>query len=300
MSRDEWVTLARHAEDLGYSTLTLPDHFNLAQAAVVPALQCAADATSTLRVAAGVFGNDYRHPLVLAKDVATIDALSNGRVELGIGAGWSKIDHAKTGIHMDPPGVRIDRLVEAVTIIKSAFGGEPFSFSGQYYTVDDYLGTPTPLQRPIPLMIGGSGPRMLRYAVTEAEIVGITAAFPDGLFLSSFESMTAEAVDKKLTIVRAAAEAAERWHKIELNILCFFVAVTDNTKAAYHDLASRLGATAEEIRESPFALIGPPSKIVEDLLERRERWGLSYIMIREEGHASIDEFARVVSALVKS
>ena len=169
----EWVELARRVEDLGYSTLTMPDHFT-DQLAPVPALMAAADATTTLRVGALVFDNDYKHPVVLAKELATIDLLSDGRVEIGIGAGWMRTDYDRSGIPYDPPGVRIDRFVEGLAVIKGLFGRlarsrSPASTTRSRATTGcrSRCSDRTP-----PILIGGGGKRVLSIAAREADIVG--------------------------------------------------------------------------------------------------------------------------------
>ncbi|HSJ91140.1 MAG TPA: TIGR03621 family F420-dependent LLM class oxidoreductase [Ilumatobacter sp.] len=292
--RREWTDLARRVEDAGYSTMTMPDHFG-DQLAPVPALQCAADATTSLRLGALVYDNDYKHPVVLAKELATMDVLSDGRVEIGLGAGWMVSDYERSGIPYDPPGARVGRLVEGLAVIKGALGPGPFSFRGEHYTITDYDGLPKPVQSLPPVLIGGGGPRVLRFAAREADIVGINATLTSGAVdESAFASMTAEAVDEKVAIVRAAADEAGRSDAIELNIRAFMVFVTDDEAAAYDTLAQFTGAAVEVIRASPFALVGPPTKLIADLQERRERWGFSYVIV---GQNDIEPFAPVVAAL---
>lgn len=291
---DGWRELARRIEGLGYATLTMPDHFT-EQLAPIPALQCAADATTTLRVGALVHDNDYKHPVVLAKELATLDVLSGGRLEIGLGAGWMVSDYEQSGIAYDPPGVRVARFAEGVEVIRRALAPGRFSFRGEHYTVTDYEGFPRPLQTPPPLLVGGGGPRVLRLAARQADIVGINATLTSGAVDgSTFDSMTAAAVDDKVAIVREAATAAGRADVIEMNIRAFVVMVTDDDVAAYDTLAQFTGAPVEVIRESPFALVGPPSKLIEDLQARRERWGFGYVIV---GQDDIDAFAPVVAAL---
>ena len=293
-TRREWTELARRVEDAGYSTMTMPDHFN-DQLAPVPALQCAADATTTLRLGALVHDNDYKHPVVLAKELATMDVLSEGRIEIGLGAGWMVSDYEQSGIPYDPPGVRVDRFVEGLAVIKGALRPGPFSFQGDHYTITEYDGLPKPVQSLPPVLIGGGGPRVLRFAAREADIVGINATLTSGAVdESTFASMTAEAVDEKVTIVRAAADEAGRAAAIEMNIRAFMVFVTDDEASAYDTLAQFSGAPVEVIRRSPFALVGPPPKLIADLQERRERWGFSYVIV---GQNDIEPFAPVVAAL---
>src|SRR5207253_6767082 len=171
--REHWVQQARRAEELGYSTFLLPDHY-VNDLATTPALAIAAEATNTLRVGSFVFDNDFRHPAAVAKEAATLDLLSDGRFELGIGAGWHGPEYQQTGIPFEPPGVRVGRLEEAVTIIKALFGEEPVNFSGKHYTINGLVGLPKPVQRPHPpILIAGGGKRVLSLAAREADIVGL-------------------------------------------------------------------------------------------------------------------------------
>ena len=293
-SRREWVELARRIEGAGYSTMTMPDHFT-EQLAPVPALQAAADATTTLRLGALVHDNDYKHPVVLAKELATMDVLSDGRVEVGLGAGWMVSDYERSGIPYDPPGVRVSRFVEGLRILTAAFGPEPFSFVGEHYTVTDYDGRPKPVQSRPPILIGGGGPRVLGIAAREADIVGVNATLTSGAIdRSTFASMTAEAVDEKVQIVAEAAAAAGRTDAIEMNVRAFLVMVTEDVAGSLATLAQFTGAPEDVIAASPFALVGPPSKLIEDLRARRERWGFSYVIV---GQNEVDAFAPVVAAL---
>ena len=292
-TRDLWVDLARRSEGNGYSCLTMPDHFD-DQLAPVPALMTAANVTTTLRVGALVWDNDYKHPAVLAKELATMDVLSDGRLELGIGAGWMISDYEQMGIPYDSAKVRIDRFVEGLKVIKGAMAEGPFSFSGDHYTITNYNGTPKPVQAPCPpILIGGGGKRVLSIAAREADIVGINATMSAGVVgQHTFSTMTAEVVDEKVAIVREAAGA--RFNNIELNIRAFLVNITDDAKQAASGIATMLGVEQQMVEQSPFALVGPTSKIIDDLLERRERWGFSYVIV---GAEDVESFAPVVAAL---
>src|SRR5213595_2507813 len=159
---------ARTAEALGYSTLFVPDHFIDHPLAPMPAMATAAAVTNTLRVGSLVLANDYKHPVVLAREAATLDLLSDGRLELGIGAGWMTADYEKAGIPLDRAGVRISRLAESITIMKGLFGDGPFSFSGEHYRITDLDGRPKPVQQPVPFLIGGGAPKILALAAREA------------------------------------------------------------------------------------------------------------------------------------
>jgi probable F420-dependent oxidoreductase len=292
-TRAAWVELAQRAEANGYDVLTMPDHFT-DQLALVPALMSAADATTRLRVGALVWDNDYKHPVVLAKELATLDVLSDGRLEIGIGAGWMISDYEQSGIPYDPPGVRVDRFVEGLAVIKGALAEGPFSFEGTHYQVRNYDGLPLPVQRPCPpILIGGGGKRVLSIAAREADIVGINATLTAGVIgPEAIATMTAEAVDEKIGWVRAAA--GDRFDAIEMNVRSFMVNVTDDRDGAISGLSSMLGVEPSMISDTPFALIGSPSQLVDDLLARRERWGFSYIIV---GAEDIEAFAPVVAEL---
>ena len=292
-SRSAWVDLARRVEDSGYSVLTIPDHFN-EQLAPVPALMCAADATTTLRIGALVWDNDYKHPLVLAKELATMDVLSDGRLEIGIGAGWMISDYEQAGMPYDGAGVRIDRFVEGLAIIKGLMSPEPFSHAGKHYTITDHRGTPEPVQRPHPpILIGGGGKRVLSIAAREADIVGINGTMHAGVIgPDAIATMTADAVNEKVAVVREAA--GDRLADIEMNIRVFMVNVTDERDRIVGVLSNALSVETTVIEQMPFALVGSPSKIIEDLLERRERWGFSYVIV---GAGDIESFAPVVAEL---
>ena len=291
--RRSWVDLARRAEDLGYSTLTMPDHFT-DQLAPLPALMTAADATTHLRVGALVWDNDYKHPVVFAKEIATMDVLSEGRIELGIGAGWMRTDYDQSGITYDSPKVRIDRMIEGIDVMRGCFADGPFSFSGKHYTITDYNGMPKPLQGTCPpILMGGGGKRFLTYAAQQADIVGINATMTAGAVgPEAISTMTAEAVDDKVDIVREAS--GDRIADIEMNIRAFLVNITDDAQGAIERLSKGMGVEASMIAETPFALMGPPSKLIEDLLARRERWGFSYVIV---GAEDVESFAPVVAAL---
>jgi probable F420-dependent oxidoreductase len=287
-----WAELARRTEAAGYEVLTMPDHFT-DQLAPIPALMAAASATTTLRVGALVFDNDYKHPVVLAKELATIDLLSEGRLEIGLGAGWMISDYEEAGIPYDSPKVRIDRFIEGVAVIRGAMAEGSFSFSGDHYTITNYNGQPKPVQARPPLLIGGGGKRVLSYAAREADIIGINGTMTAGVVgPEALSTMTAESVDEKVAIVAAAG--AHRINDIEMNIRTFFVKVTNDRAATVDGISSMFGVSKDMIDASPFALIGSVEECIEQLLERRERWGFSYTIV---GAENIDECAPIVAAL---
>ena len=291
-SRDEWVAKARKIEDLGFSTLLMPDHFE-DQYAPVPALMAAADATTTLRIGTLVFDNDYKHPVVLAKEAATLDVLSGGRLELGIGAGWMTSDYEQAGMAYDAPGERIARLKEGLTVMKGLWADEPAMFDGKHYHVH-MNGLPKPVQRPRPpVLIGGGGKRVLGYAAREADIVGVNFMLAEGVV--NREVMTtgsAAATAEKIGWIREAAGA--RFDDIELNVTVFAAIVTDDRAGMAERLAPRFGVTPAELPDAPHVLLGNVDQIAEDLQRRRDRFGFSYVVISGDG---FEQLAPVVKKL---
>jgi probable F420-dependent oxidoreductase len=288
----DWAERARRIEQLGYSMLVVPDHFR-DHLAPVPALVAAALATTRLRVGSLVFSNDFRHPAVLAKEAATIDVLSGGRFELGLGAGWLREEYDQTGIRFDAPGTRVARLEEAVTIIKRLLAGERVTFAGRHYTIADLEGRPTPVQRPHPpIAIGGGGRRTLSLAAREASIVGLVPrARRDGSGLD-LNDLSDAATREKLEWVRAAAGA--RFDSLEINTLIQAVAVADQRMAAADQLASRFKVAREVVLETVYVAVGTIDEICETLRQRRERHGISYLTVFER---DMEAFAPVVARL---
>jgi probable F420-dependent oxidoreductase len=291
-SGGDWAALARQAEDLGYSTLFMPDHFG-DQLAPVPALMAAADATTELRVGALVFDNDYKHPVVLAKELATIDVLSGGRLEVGLGAGWMQSDYDQSGIPMDRPGVRVTRMEEGIAVIKGCFADSPFSYEGDYYTITDYDGHPKPAQTAPPFLIGGGAQRVLSIAAREAQIVGINPSIHSGhVDAAAAQNGAAEVTDQKLAWVREAA--GERYADLEINMLQFAGIVTDDRRGTAEMMAPLFGLPPEELDTYPHACIGTIEEIADSLRERRERWDVSYVVFQGD---TMEPLAPVVAAL---
>lgn len=288
-----WRSLARKVEELGYQTLVVPDHFD-DQFAPFPALVAAAEATERLRVGTLVIDVDFLHPVVLARDAATVDLLTDGRLELGLGAGWQTSDYTRSGIPMDPPGRRIARLGEVVRILDGLWADGPFSFEGEHFRIRDLEGHPKPAQRPRPpILIGGGGRRVLTLAARHADIVGINVDLRAGAISPELgASATAEATDRKVAWVREAA--GERADDLELQVLVFAVVVTGDRRGVAEAIGSQFGGlTAEQVLEIPHFLIGTHEQIAEDLHARRERWGISYIVIQ----GGMSDLAPVVAEL---
>jgi len=286
-----WRDVARRAEDLGYDVLLVTDHMG-AQLAPIPALMAAADATTNLRVGSFVFANDYRNPVMLAKEVATIDVLSGGRVEVGIGAGWSVGDYRELGIPYGTPAVRVSRLEESVVLLKRLLSEESVDHAGEHYTVRGAKIQPRPLQRPHPpLMIGGGGQRVLRIAARHADIVTF-APQVSASGRARLDALTEKALAERVARFRAAA--GERAERIELNVFVFDAAVTDRARSLMAAVSGYLRRATNGLVRSPFVLYGSRSSLQELLLERRERLGISYISV--PGNA-MREFAPIVAEL---
>lgn len=288
-SAEHWREVARRAEALGYDTLLMPDHIT-DQFAPAPALAAAAAATTTLRIGSFVFDNDYRNPVMLAKEATTLDLLSEGRLEFGIGAGWNTPDYRQLGITYDTPKVRVDRMEEALALIKRLWTEQRVTHEGAHYRVRDATVLPRPTQRPHPpVMIGGGGPRMLRIAAREAQIVALapgvnTRGGPN------LGTITTASVEKRVAMLRRSP----RFSELELNVIVFDAAVIDAARSLLDALTARVKSAGTAIVDTPFFMYGSRRSIVEDLLARRERLGISYVAI--PGRA-MREFGPVVAAL---
>ncbi len=289
----EWRELGRRCEDLGYSALSVSDHLDAEMAPLI-ALAVTAESTRELRLTTLVLGNDFRHPLFLAKQAATLDLLSDGRFELGLGAGWKTTDYDQSGIALDSPGVRIARLAESVQILKKCFADGPFDFDGEHYGVRDHDGQPTCIQSPHPpILLAGGGRRMLSLAAAEADIVGLNANMAAGVIDErAGASATVEATDEKLGWIREVA--GSRIGDIELQTRVHMAQITDDPIGLAELMAPALGLDAEAALASPHVLVGSAGQCVETLLAWRERWGLTYIGLNED---AMVEFGPVVEAL---
>ncbi|MBW3574243.1 MAG: TIGR03621 family F420-dependent LLM class oxidoreductase [Actinobacteria bacterium] len=290
----DWPETARKVEALGYSTLLVPDHLG-DQLAPLPALTAAAAATTTLRVGTYVLDNDFRHPVLVAKEAATLDLLSGGRLELGIGAGWRKEEYDRAGMVFEPGPVRVDRLEEAIAVLKGLWSGRSFSHTGAHYRVAEMEGRPLPAQPDgPPLFLGGGGPRLLALAGRHADIVGLAPrARPDGVLEPT--DISPEATDAKVAALRGSA--GERFADLEVNILTLVVEVT--TSQARRDerveeLAQRWGMSPAAVSASPHVVVGSVDQVADDLCAHRQRFGISYVTVPEPALAS---FAPVVARL---
>ncbi len=286
---------ARRVESQGYATFFMPDHFVDHPLAPMPGIAYVAAVTETLRIGTLVLGNDYKHPVVLATEAATVDVLSEGRLELGIGAGWMTVDYERAGMDLAPASVRISRLAESLTVIKGLMGPEPFTFHGQHYRVDGLDGEPKPVQLPHPpIIVGGGGPKVLAVAAEHAQIVGINANLQRGTpeHPETVRSLSAAATDEKLEHLRAAA--GDRFADLEIQTLTGFVHVTDDRDAIVEGMAAAFDVEPAVALETPAALVGTIDEMCAELEARRARWQMSYVVVPEE---FVDAFAPVVARL---
>ncbi len=291
-----WAESARHLEELGYSSLQMPDHFGN-QLAPIAAMTAAAAATTTLKVGTLVFDNDYRHPVVLAKEMATIDLLFDGRCEVGMGAGWMRSDYTSSGIPMDRPGVRVDRLIEGVSIVKGLWSGEPFDHDGEHYRIIDLAGIPLPHSPGGPaLLLAGGSPRMLRFAGATADIVGVNPSIHSGeIDVDAARDGLSDRMDAKLGWVREGA--GDRFDDLEINAWVPVAAITDDADSVAAMVAPSFGLEGEDpdtMLQSPMVIVGTVPELVDRLNERRDRWGFSYHVFQD---AAALEMAPLVAAL---
>jgi probable F420-dependent oxidoreductase len=291
---------AHRAESAGFATFLLRDHFIEEpfghQPAPLAALATVAAATERLRVGSLVLCNDYRHPVLLAKEVATLDLLSGGRFEFGLGAGFSRPEYEAAGLPFDPPGVRVDRLGEALQVFKGLFGAAPFTFAGRFYTVSKLDAFPKPVQRPHPpILVGAGGRRMLGIAAREADIIGIqTASLGSGRSVADPSGLLAETIAEKIGWVRQQAGA--RFDQIELSIVSSVIVAEHRREAAERLVRDRgwQGLSIERVFEMPSIFIGSVDRIVHEMQKRRERYGISYYVVSDR---SLETVAPIVARL---
>jgi probable F420-dependent oxidoreductase len=302
-SGKEWRERARRVEALGYSALHLADHIlgpgpaiarsnhPIQGLAAVPAMMSAAEATTTLKVGCRVFCIDYQHPAVLAKQAATIDLLSDGRLELGLGAGWLAAEYEALSIPLDPPGKRIARLAETVGVMRALFSGDEVNHTGVDIRLAGFAGAP---KRPMPpLMIGGGGKRILSLAAREADIVSLNFNNRSGLIgPDSVQSGTADATAEKIGWIKRAAGA--RFGTIELEICAYFTFVQPGAEQIAAGIGKAMGLRAAEMMRHPHGLFGSVDAVCDELVRRRELYGISYITV---GDTALEAFAPVVARL---
>jgi probable F420-dependent oxidoreductase len=305
-SATEWFETVRRAEDAGYSTLFSSDHYfgpgAIADAAghrpvdlaPLTSIAMAAARTTSLRVGCRVFACDFHHPVVLAKEMATLDLLSEGRLEVGLGAGWVRDEYDGLGVTMERPGVRIAKLAEYVDVLRAHFSGEQMAVDGQFVHAHGFAGLPRPVQQPgPPIMIGGGSPRILGLAGRLADIVSINFDNSSGkLGSASVMSSGVDETANKIGWIRDGA--GDRFDEIEIEIGAYFVAVGDDAGTQLEAMAGRFGVSPSEFAVHPHATFGSIEQICHTLVERRERYGLSYVTVAQR---HLDEFAPVVAAL---
>jgi len=293
----EWAESARRIEALGYSSLVVPDHFSATQWDPTTMLGGVAAVTRTLRIGALVYGIDYRHPVIYARQAATLQAMSGGRHEFGIGAGWMIDDYEWAGMQYDKPSVRIERLEEALTIIESMWSKKKTTFAGKHYRVNE---APMKIEMPTrpQILIGGGGAKLLAVAGRHADIVGINPKIPEGRITAATAlDITPESIRQKIGWVRSAAEAAGRDpDAIELNALVFMTAITDDPNPVREMVGASTGMTPAQVAACPLFLIGSASEIRDSLERRREETGVSYLVIQGQERAQVERFAQEIVA----
>lgn len=296
---------ARAVEALGYSTYGLADHFVRPFAPLI-AGQAVADATHELRITQTVLAQDFRHPAVLAKELATLDVLSQGRLQVGLGAGWLRQEYEDASIPFESASVRIQRLEETAVILKGLFDEGPFSFEGEHYRIHELQGVPRPAQHPRPpIMIGGGGRKVLSVAARQADIVQLMPSNPKGRSLLDASQFSAEAIDEKIGWIREAA--GSRFDEIELSAQLLECAITDRPEEHLSDYVERVATVTErmggarvdldpdELRRSPLVAVGSLDDVCRKLIEGRARYGISYLSAPVDARPEL--MAPVIAAL---
>jgi len=305
---DDWRDQARKAEQLGFSTFSVADHVigpgpalaatghPVQDVAAIPAMAVAAEVTESIRVGARVLCVDYRQPAVLAKELATLDFFSDGRLELGIGAGWLGNEYDAMGIPFDRAGTRLDRMEETIALLRAHFADGEIDVQGDHVHVSGFEGVPKPPNGAPPLMIGGGAERVLGIAGREADIVSLNFDNRSGKFgADGFGTSTAELTAQKLKWIRAGA--GDRFDDLEIEIGGYFTVVTPERDETLEKMAPMLGITPTELGESPHALIGSVDAICDQLAERRESYGISYVTF---GASVVDQVAPIVERLANT
>jgi probable F420-dependent oxidoreductase len=295
-SRREWVDVVKRVDDAGFDMLVTADHLGGGLAPIVP-LATAAEVSSRLRLGVMVLNNDFQHPSHLAREAATLDLLSDGRLELGLGAGHGKPEYERAGIRFDPAPVRVDRLEEAVVVVRRLLDGESVTFSGTHYQLRDERCAPRPAQDHVPLLIGGGGRRVHGIAARHADAVGFTGLGrtradghhrdPDGFGL--------ERVERDVAHVRRVA--GQRLDSLEFQVLVQAVVVTEDAVSAAEEMARTALSTlsVEDVLATPYLLVGAKNALIERLLEYRERWGFSHYTVRSDALGQIEPVMAALS-----
>jgi len=288
----EWLALARCAEDSGYSSFMIPDH--LGRLSTFPALMAAAGATERIKLSTYVLNQDWRPPAILAQEAASVQLLTGGRLELGIGAGWAKHEYAQAGIQHDSARTRVERFGEYLQVVKGILNAKaPFSFDGRFFQIDGFQPQPG-FATPPPILVGGGSPRILGISGQFADIISIsTRASADGRV--DMPNIRLAAVEDKLRFIREAA--GDRFDDIELNMTVRDVRVADDRRAAARALLEEWSrarmlanvehVTEDDILDSPHEAIGTAQQIVEQFEVARERWGIAYLEISSSDHGAI-------------
>ncbi|MEV4690555.1 TIGR03621 family F420-dependent LLM class oxidoreductase [Micromonospora echinospora] len=289
-----WRDLAREVEASGFSTLLLPDHaYDFL--APVPAMVAAADATTTLRVGTSVLANEFRHPAVLARDLATVAALTDGRLEVGIGAGWHAGEFDQMGIAFAPPGRRVERLAEAVAVLRGLLGSEEFSYSGRHYSISNLVNYPRLSHGVPPILVGGGGRRVLECAARQADIVGLNTNLANGVRARGTAVMnnaTAAATAQKISWVREAA--GDRFPELEICTRVYRARVGPRHQDIAPTLADEVGLSVQGLASSPHFLVGEVPKVMDDLQRMRAEFGISYVVVTSD---ALKSMAPVVAKL---
>lgn len=294
-SRQEWVDLVKRAEDAGFDMVVTADHLEQCLAPFLP-LATAAEVSDRLRLGVMVLNNDFHHPSLLARDLATLDLLSDGRVELGLGAGHSQPEYERAGFKFDPAPTRVDRLEEAVIVLRQLLGGETVTFSGRHYHLSEERCEPSPVQAPIPLLVGGGGRRVHGIAARYADAAGFTGlgrVLDDGQRAEPAR-FSSRHVDEDVAALTVAA--AGRSTPLELQALVQAVVVTDDAGGVAGQIAAKHmpSLAPEDLLETPYVMVGSASALVDKLLEHRERWGFTHYTVRRE---ALDHLGPVIGTL---
>jgi probable F420-dependent oxidoreductase len=301
---DGWRELAKKVESLGFSSFHLADHYigngpalasanhPLQNLASIPAMMVAAEATESIKIGCRVFCCDYHQPVVLAKQVATIDWFSGSRLELGLGAGWVRAEYEAMGIPMERPGIRIDRMVETLNLIRQHYGGEQIELEGKHIQASGFSGAPTTGATP-PIMIGGGSQRILGIAGREADIVSINFDNSAGkIGANGVGSGTNSGTHQKIDWIRAGA--GDRFDDLDIEIAAYFTVVTDHPEAVQEEFAKMFGLEASEIANHPHCLIGPVGELIEKIQQRREEFGINYVTF---SGSAVDDVSSIIGAL---